>query len=404
MKVFQISSEVNIGSVGRIAEQIGENILNEGWESYIAYGREALPSKSRVFRIGHTLDIYKHVILTRLTDKHGYGSKNATQNLIEKIKKIQPDIIHLQHIHGYYINIEILFNYLKSTQTKVVWTFHDCWSFTGHCAYYEFVDCNKWKTECYDCPQLAEYPKSIFMDHSKENFQKKKKLFTSVNNITIVPVSMWLEGEVKKSFLKNCNIRTIHNGIDVERFSPQESEIRTTYNIKDKFIILGVASPWDTRKGLKYFIELSEYLKEEEKIILVGLTKKQIKDLPNRIIGLERTKDVKELANLYSAADVFLNPTLEDTFPTTNLEALACGTPVITFRSGGSPEAINENTGIVVEKGNVEKLIFAINEVKSKTKKYYSKNCRDRAILLFNKKTSFSKYINLYKELLETED
>lgn len=401
MRILQISSEVNIGSVGRIAEQIGESIINEGWESYIAYGREALSSKSNIFRIGNNFDIYKHVLLTRLTDKHGYGSVKVTQYLIERIRKINPDIIHLQHLHGYYINIEVLFNFLKSIDINIIWTFHDCWSFTGHCAYYELADCSKWQKECYDCPQLYEYPKSIFADHSKENFYSKKKLFTSVNNLTIVPVSTWLEGEVRKSFLKDCKIKTIHNGIDLDKFTPRENTIKAKYNISnDTFMILGVANPWDTRKGLKYFIELYTRLSEREKIVLVGLSKKQIKKLPQGIIGLERTKNIEELADLYSSADVFVNPTLEDTFPTTNLEALACGTPVITFRSGGSPEAIDEKTGFVVNKGDIEKLHLAINEVKANTKAYYHKNCRDRAILLFDKKKSFSKYVDLYKEAL----
>ncbi|MBL1219834.1 glycosyltransferase [Chryseobacterium sp. L7] len=400
MKIFQISSEVNIGSVGRIAEQIGENILNENWESYIAYGREELPSKSKVFKIGNKLDVYRHVVYTRLTDKHGYGSEKPTYQLIEKIKEVNPDIIHLQHLHGYYINISILFNYLSSVKAKVVWTFHDCWSFTGHCAYYEMIDCQKWQQECFDCPQLSEYPKSLCVDRSKENFRDKKKLFTSVSNLTIVPVSTWLEGEVKKSFLKESKITTIHNGIDLETFSPKKSDIRNKYNLSGKFIILGVASPWDKRKGLKYFIKLAEKLKDNRKIVLVGLSKKQIKDLPSNIIGLERTKNVSELANLYSAADVFVNPTLEDTFPTTNLEALACGTPVITFLSGGSAEAIDINTGIIVEKGNIEKLIFAIDEIEFKTKEFYSENCRNRAVLMFDKSKSFSKYIKLYKKIL----
>jgi glycosyltransferase involved in cell wall biosynthesis len=400
MKILQISSEVNIGSVGRIAEQIGENILNEGWESYIAFGREHLPSTSSVFPIGNKFDLISHVLLTRLTDKHGFGSKNATVKLIKKIKEINPDIIHLQHVHGYYINIEILFNFLAKMKTKLVWTFHDCWSFTGHCAYYDLVGCDKWKTQCYECPQLEEYPKSLFTDRSKQNYIDKKRLFTSVDHITIVPVSQWLEEEVKKSFLKNYKVKTIHNGIDVEQFSYQKNDIKEMYGIENKFLILGVATPWDKRKGLKYFVELSEKLSDDYKILLVGLTKKQVEGLPENIIGLERTKSVEQLAKLYSAADVFVNPTLEDTFPTTNLEAQACGTPVITFKTGGSPEAIDSLTGIVVEKGNTSELIKAIAEIRINTKAFYSENCRNRVLKHFNKKNAFKNYIELYKELI----
>jgi len=400
MKILQVSSEVNIGSVGRIAEQIGENILNEGWESFIAYGRENLPSKSTVFPIGTKIDVMKHVLLTRLTDRHGFGSKKATSKLINEIKKINPDIIHLQHLHGYYINIELLFNFLAKNRAKIVWTFHDCWSFTGHCAYYDLAGCNKWQTECYQCPQLAEYPKSFYIDQSKKNYIDKKKLFTSLQSMTIVPVSNWLQGEVKKSFLKDYDVRTIHNGIDINQFSYRETTIKKDYKIEDKFLILGVANPWDKRKGLKYFVEMSEKLSDDYKILLVGLTKKQIKELPQNIIGLERTKNIEELAAIYSAADVFVNPTLEDTFPTTNLESQSCGTPVITFETGGSPEAIDQFTGIVVEKGNTEKLIQAVKEVKKNTKSHYSNNCRDRVMDNFDKRSAFKNYIELYKELV----
>lgn len=200
-RIFQISSEVNSGSVGRIAEQIGEQILANGWESYIAYARDNLPSKSKTIRIGNKLDIISHVLLTRLMDRHGFGSKRATLQLINKIKEIKPDIIQLQHVHGYFINIEILFNFLAEYNVPVVWTFHDCWSFTGHCAHFELVGCQKWQTKCYECPQIHQYPKS-WVDNSTENFENKKKLFNSLEKLTIVPVSDWLQKEVKKSFLK----------------------------------------------------------------------------------------------------------------------------------------------------------------------------------------------------------
>lgn len=399
--VFQISSELNVGSVGRIAEQIGENILEQGWESYIAYGRESAESKSKNLKIGNSLEIYKHVLLTRLTDKHGFGSQKATLQLIEKIEEINPDIIHLQHVHGYYINIKVLFDYLKSANKPVVWTFHDCWSFTGHCAYYELVDCQKWQTECNHCPQLKEYPKSWFTDRSTQNFRDKKHLFTSVKNMTIVPVSYWLEGEVKKSFLKNFPIQTIQNGIDLNVFSPQKKDLKNPHNLSnDDFVILGVAHPWDTRKGLKYFVELSKSLEPNEKIILIGLSSQQIKTLPKGIIGLPRTNSVQQLAEYYSTADVFVNTTLEDTFPTTNLEALACGTPVVTFKSGGSPEAVDPQTGFVVEKGNIQQLVEAIRAVKNKRKETFTSDCRKRAEKLFDKKTSFFKYIEIYRQLL----
>lgn len=404
VKVLQISSEVNIGSVGKIAEQLGEEILKQKWESYIAYGRDGLPSTSQIFKIGNKLDKIRHGIYTRITDRHGFASKKATKSLIKKIDLIKPDIIHLHHLHGYFINIEILSEYLAQIETPIVWTFHDCWSFTGHCAHYEFIGCKKWLTQCQKCPQKGEYPKSLFRDSSYQNYIDKKRLFNAMPNLTIVSVSNWLQGEVAKSFLKGHTTRTIQNGIDLAKFVAGSKKnidnIKKKYNVENKFIILGVANPWTRKKGLDYFLELSDRLSSDFRIVLVGLKKRQIERVRHRIVGLERTKNVEELAQLYSAADVFLNLTLENSFPTTNLEALACGTPIITFRSGGSPEALDENTGIVVEKGDCYGIENAIYQIQKKGSKHYQDLCRQRAELYFDKRKCFSKYIELYKEIL----
>ena len=401
MTVLQISIEVNSGSVGRIAEQIGEEILETGWKSYITFARNNLPSKSDTIRIGKMKDIYWHVLMTRIFDNHCFESKRSTKELIYKIKKIKPDIIHLHHLHGYYINIEILFEYLAKINIPIVWTFHDCWSFTGHCAYYEYINCQKWQTQCHSCPQTNQYPKSILIDRSRQNFTDKKKIFTSVKNMFIVPVSYWLAEEIKKSFLRKYPIKVIQNGIDVNAFMPSaNTSILEKYGINDKkFIILGVASTWELRKGLDYFLKLSSKLSDNYQIILVGLNKNQINQIPCTIIGIERTEDLQELAVLYTAADVFMNPTLEDTFPTTNLEAQACGTPVITFNSGGAPETISDRTGFVVKKGSIEGIIEAIEEVRKKGKAFYSKSCRLRAESYFNRKNRFQEYIDLYKNI-----
>ncbi len=402
-KILQISIEVNSGSVGRIAEQIGEKIIENNWESYITFARNNLPSKSKTIRIGNRFDVLWHVFMTRIFDNHCFESKKATRKLIEKIQEIKPDIIHLHHLHGYFINIEILFDYLSKSDIPVVWTFHDCWSFTGHCAYFDFVACDKWKTECYQCPQKKEYPKSLIVDRSKKNFWQKKSLFNSVKKMTIVPVSFWLGDLVKQSFLGGHSVKVIQNGINLDNFKKTDSraEIKAKYKIaENSFIILGVASTWDRRKGLAYFIKMSEMLDDSHQIVLVGLSKKQLKEIPKNIIGIERTENVQQLAALYSAADVFANPTLEDTFPTTNLESLACGTPVITFKTGGSPESITEETGIVVPKGDLNALIEGIQTIKKNTKEYYSKQCEARAVNNYNKDVKFEDYIALYKELL----
>jgi glycosyltransferase involved in cell wall biosynthesis len=404
INILQISIEVNSGSVGRIAEQIGLEVLENGWRSYITYARNNLPSKSNTIKIGNKFDIYWHGLKTRVFDNHCLESKSATRKLISNIESIKPDIIHLHHIHGYFINMKILFKYLQYYDIPVVWTFHDCWSFTGHCAHYEFVGCEKWKTGCFSCEQKDEYPASYFIDRSAKNYVQKKELFNSLSNLTIVPVSNWLKMQVEQSFLRNNNIEVIQNGIDIDLFKPVfDNSIYSKYKITNKTVVLGVASKWDNKKGLEEFYKLNKIVKRSYTIVLVGLSKSQIRKLPESIVGIERTESVLELAKLYSIATVFVNLTLEDTFPTTNLESLACGTPVITYRTGGSVESVSDDVGFVVEKGNIDEISKCIDIVMSRGKESYSNNCRDKAELLYNRKNSFKKYISLYEQLLSNK-
>ena len=403
--LLQINTIINSGSHGKIAEAIGNMVMEQGWDSFIAYGRRPRASKSKLIKIGTKWDIGWHVLQTRLFDRHGLASRRATKNLIKRIKTIQPDIIHLHNIHGYYLNIEILFAYVSNANIPVVWTLHDCWSFTGHCSYFDFIKCEKWKSQCKACPQKEEYPSSFFIDRSEKNFLLKKELFSNLSNITLVPVSNWLKDILKESFLKNSPVKVIYNGINTDVFYPVASKaIRTKYNLHEKFIILGVASPWSLRKGLKDFIKLSEKLGLGYQIILVGLSSKQKNALPKNIIGIERTENFNELVQLYSVSDVFVNPTYEDNFPTTNLESLACGTPVVTYRTGGSPEAIDSSTGMVVDKGDMDGLINAIQQIHLKGKSFYSSACRARAVQLFSKEDRFKEYMDLYQELLHLHE
>jgi len=404
--LLQISIEVNSGSVGRIAEQIGQVAISHGWDSYITYARNHLPSQSRTIKIGTKWDIYWHGIMTRLFDTHCLHSTRATKKLIEQIEIIKPDIIQLHHIHGYFLNMQVLFNYLSSISTPTVWVFHDCWAMTGHCAHFDYVRCRKWLTHCETCEQKKDYPKSLFRDRSFKNYTLKKNLFTSVSNLTIVSVSQWLGDIVKKSFLNNFPVEIIQNGIDLDAFSPQSSQMIYAMGNKlglttQSFILLGVASTWDQRKGLNDFIQLYNLIPKTWTIILVGLSKSQIKKLPNDMIGIERTENVTQLATLYTMATVFINPTWEDTFPTTNLESLACGTPVITYKTGGSVESVSEGTGYVVEKGDVNAIKEHVIEIGKKGKNAYQNKCRERAVRYYNKDERFEDYIRLYNEFLK---
>lgn len=376
-----------------------------GHTSYIAFGRGKRPSQSKLIKIGNLWSVYMHGFKTMVFDKHGLGSKNATNKLIEKIRDIKPDLIGLHNLHGYYINIEILFNYLRTTNIQVVWTLFDCWSFTGHCTYFDDIDCQKWIKSCSDCPKTKKYPSSYFLDNSFSNYNLKKALYSDLKNLSLVVHSKWLKDLVSFSFLKDLPTYHIASGIDLNMFAPVDNhaEANKKYGLDGSKVILGVANIWDKRKGLQDFITLSSELAGDVKILLIGLNRKQMKDLPKNIIGIQRTENVQELVELYSRADVFVNPTFQDNFPTTNLESIACGTPVITYNTGGSPEAIDATTGIVVPKGDINGLYVAIQEVFSRGKLFYASACRERAERLFNKDDRFGDYLKLYEFLLKKD-
>lgn len=393
-KLFQINECLNY-STGNISQSIGNAAISIGWDSWIAYSsREpAVPSFSHIIKVGGFLNPYIHYAENRLFDREGLSSRRATRELIKQIKEIKPDIVQLHNIHDHWLNYRILFEYLNSTDIKVVWTFHDCWAFTGHCFHFVTKDCQKWKTECHDCPLQREYPKSL-IDRSRKNFELKKRLFTSNPNLTIVGCSNWMADLVHMSFLKDKRIEVIHNGIDLNVFKPSGSKPNDGI-----FRVLAVSNVWNKEKGYYDILKLREYLPADYEITIVGLTADQLKELPKGIKGIQRTQNVQEMVNLYSSADVLINPTYADTFPTINIEALACGTPVITYKTGGSPEIIDEKTGIVVEQGNLEALTNAITSLREKP--LDSKECRKRAETLFNKEERFKDYINLYEQLLK---
>ncbi len=395
-KLLQINVTANWGSTGKIAESIGIAAMNAGWESYIAYGRWCNPSKSHLIKIGGRFDMYFHFAEQRFFDNEGLCSRSATSRLIKKIEEIKPDVVQLHNIHDHYLNCRILFDYLNQTDIKVVWTFHDCWAFTGHCFHFVTKNCMKWQTGCHDCPLRNEYPKTV-LDRSKEHYELKKQLFGGNKKLTIVPCSDWMAEFVKQSFLKDKRIEVIKNGVDLKVFKHVSND-HTHEN--QHFRILAVSSVWNEDKGLSDIYKLKKLLPDNYRFTIVGLTKKQVEALPTGIVGIERTQDVQELVRLYSDANVLINPTYADTFPTVNLEALACGTPVVTYRTGGSPESIDDNTGIVVEQGDVEAMAKAIMTIYKGDRNQFRIDCRKRAETFFDKDKCFEKYIELYKDLL----
>lgn len=395
MKVVQINSFSN-GSTGKIMMSIHEELLKQGYDSYVVWGRGRKSNNYRELYLNDKIGVYFHAFYSRITGKTGFASKISTKKLLKRLDEINPDIIHLHNLHGYYINIEMLFNYIKNKHIKVVWTLHDCWAFTGQCPHFTLCKCDKWKNGCYNCPMIVEYPKSL-KDNSKNNYLKKKELFTGLN-MSIVTPSNWLSHMVKDSFLKKYNIRVINNGIDIETFKKTKSDFKIKYKISEKKIILGVASVWDRRKGLDDFIKISKKLPEDYIIVLIGISKKQMRILPKNVIGIMKTENQKELAEIYSVSTVLFNPTYEDTYPTVNLEALSCGLPVITYNSGGSPESsfaslINDENIIKIDEDLPEKVIEKAQKIKLPI---FS---RDN----ISYKNMTDKYMSLYKEVFNNE-
>ena len=394
MKVLQINTFGNL-STGKIAVDIYRTLRAHGSEGAVAFARNEVPGDVPSFKIGNPLSVYTDGVFTRLTDKAGHYSKGATDKLIKQIKEYDPDIIHLHNLHGYYLNVPMLFDYLKEADKPVVWTLHDCWAYTGHCCYYSMAGCDKWKlTGCTKCPQKKAYPASIFKDNSSRNFSEKNQMFHSVKNLHLVCVSKWLDNELRASFLKDIPSRVIYNGIDTSVFKPSSGNFRIKYDVGDKRIVLGVASTWDTRKGLADFIGLSKILDERYKIVLVGLNDKQKASLPDNMLGIGRTDGPKELAEIYSASNVLFNASVEETFGLPNVESLACGTPVVAYNCTGIPETMTENDGYIVEPHDLKTVALKIGEICDAGKRIEVSSFR------FPKDKTYEAYMKLYEELV----
>ena len=355
-RVLIINCVCGIRSTGRICAEQAKQFEASGCDVRIGYGRvDAIsPACAKwAVRIGGPISRYVHALTTRLFDAHGTGlcSRLATKRFLRWAEDWRPELVWLHNIHGYYLNYELLFDWIKRhPEMEVRWTLHDCWPFTGHCAYFTAVDCDRWRSGCHKCPEKHQYPASFVLDASRRNWELKKFCFTGVKNLTLITPSIWLANLSRQSFLKDYPVEVIRNTIDATVFKPTESDFRVRYGLNEKIVILGVASSWDRRKGLKDFVELRRILDDSYAIVLVGLTDKQVRKLPSGIIGIGRTNDAKELAGIYTISDWFFNPTHEDNYPTVNLEARACGCKIVTYDTGGSAETINGyDCGVVLQ-------------------------------------------------------
>lgn len=394
MKVVQINSVCGSGSTGKIAVDISRSLNEKGIENYILYG-VGKSEHPQGISISDMYYVKMNIAMTRLFGKHGFYSHGATHKLIKHLKRIKPDVIHLHNIHGHYLNVKMLFWYIKKYNIKTIWTLHDCWSFTGHCSHFNFVGCEKWKEGCHNCEQLREYPVSLVFDRSCGTYKAKKDAFLGVNDLTIVTPSDWLGEMVSQSFLKDYDHLTLNNGIDLSLFKPCESDIKEKLGIAGKKVILAVSAHYGERKGYKYYIELAKRLPKDYVMVMVGVSDEQKKTLPQNIIGITRTENQGELVKLYTAADVMVNLTLEDTFPTVNIEALACGTPVVTWRVGGSPEIVGKECGEVTDALDLDAIYEATLRVSNEKEKYTDK-CIKRAQNKYDKSKMIEAYMELY--------
>lgn len=391
MKVVQINSVCESGSTGKICVAISELLTAQGIENYIFHTSPKChyPTGKQYMSL---LEVKIQAFKAKMFGKYGFQSKGPTRRLIRSMEKIEPDIVQLHNLHGHNIHLGMLFSYFKRKRMKIFWTFHDCWAFTSYCMYFDMIHCDRWVTGCQKCPLCKKY--TWFFDRSKWLYKTKRELFSGLD-LNIITPSQWLANLVKKSFLKEYPVTVIHNGVDLKVFTPRISNFRERYGISsNKIILLGVANRWEQRKGLDVFIRLAERLDANKfQIVLVGTDHIVDEKLPPCIISIHRTADQHELSEIYSTADFFINPTREDNFPTVNIESLACGTPVITFDTGGCPEAVTEDCGIVIQKGNFNILYNILNRENDFV--FSQNDCLNRS-LFFDQDKKFKEYVDLY--------
>ena len=371
MKVLIIDVVCGVKSVGRICTDLADALTAEGHEVKIAYGRDNVPGKYEKYalRVGSDACVRLSALQSRVIDNAGFANKAETARFIEQIKDFDPDVIHLHVLHGYWLNVELLFEYLRTCGKKIVWTFHDCWAFTGHCAYFDYVGCDRWISQCCACPAKKEYPASLLLDRSKKNYLRKRELFTGIPNMSIVTPSAWLAEYVKRSFMGEYPVEVIHNGIDCSVFqrTPEvlalSDELRTKYNLTGKKVVVALSTSWDRRKGLPEYLKLADSLGEDYRVVIIGLPRDKIASLPDNVTGVPKTNSTAELAAFYVMAHAYVNASFEENYPTTNLEAISCGTPVITYDCGGSGESA-ALYGRTVPKGDIAALADAVRHAR----------------------------------------
>lgn len=394
MRVLFVNLVYGVGSTGKIIADIADLLRKGGSDVRILYGAGADSSDADARRTAGSLEYYAHNALSRLTDHAGLYSRAATRRMIREIKTFQPDLIHLHTLHGFYVNYEMLFRFLKGSGIPVVWTLHDCWPFTGHRTHFSQIKCTQWQTECQDCRLLRRYPHCYGKGDVRRNFRRKKDAFTGVKNPVITTPSQWLASQVALSFLRDYPRMVIPNGIDRTVFRPQASDLWKSYRLEDKKIVLGVASTWSAQKGLPGLLALADRLGADYQVVLIGLTAQQLPHVPPNVLGLPRTANQTELAQWYTVADVFVNPTYEDTFPTVDMEAQSCGAPAAVYETDGCPETLVTGNSVLTAQGDLDGLEHAVRDVVRRGVRVAP--CETER---FDKEWTYGEYIRLYERM-----
>lgn len=401
MKVLLIDVNYKYSSTGKIVHDLAHELINSGHQARVLFGRGESIDSDVALRVAPVWEVYFHALMTRLTGFVGVFSYFATKRLIKQIKKFKPDVVHLHELHGYYVNYSMVVRFLKSSNIPVVWTFHCEFAYTGKCGY--AYDCEKWKTECSSCPQIKEYPSSLYFDFTRYMFHEKKKDFEGFDNLTIVTPSAWLARRVKQSFLSNFDVRVIHNGIETDSiFFPRNAgHLVEKYDLHQKRIVLAVApNLMDERKGGKWILDLASYYGDDVFFILIGVSE-AILNCPMNVVCLPKTKNQNELAEFYSLADVFLLTSQKETFSLVTAESLSCGLPVIGFDSGAPTEVAPAGYGLfsvygdlVTLKRNLDAFLEGNLDFKSR------EECRAFAVDNYSNRAMLDAYVCVYSEAL----
>ena len=400
--LVQFNSVANWGSTGRLTEDIGDVAIAAGWDSYIAFGRQFNPSKSHLLQIGGKWSVLSHTLKSRLFDRHGFGSYWATKRLLKQLDEIKPDLFQFHNVHGYYLNLPLVLKYATEKNIPIVWSLHDCWSMTGHCAHFVKIGCDKWKTECYHCPQKSEYPASWLIDSSRRNYREKKRLVEAVPLLAIISGSEWLAGIARQSYFKGRDIYFIPDGIDTDIYQPRENSegLRKRLGLEGKFVIIATGTDWGENKGLSDYGKLRSMLSDDYAIVLVGMSEEWLAKVPEGVIGLPRTKTPQELSEYYSMADCVMSLSRMESFGLTPVEGFACGTPAIVYNTTALPELITPETGFVAKFLDVADVKEKVEMMRAKGKAFYTKRCREIAVEQYGRTNCYNEYMKVYESLL----